>query len=65
MILNPTQAILNNSYRSPKILADYFINTCGLEPVSIVDGVYYFAKTCEWRSAINQMPWFLKLFINL
>jgi hypothetical protein len=62
MIINPTQTMLDNSYKANKYIANYLIRICGIEPLYSEDKQYYFAKTCELRGALSRIPFLLKFW---
>ena len=64
MIINPTQVMLDNAYKSHKLIANYLINNCGLEPIFIFDGHFYFARNCLLEQSLIRLPFLLKIFAD-
>jgi hypothetical protein len=65
LIINPDQAMLDNAYKPVKMVARYLVHQCGIEPIYVVKGKYYFARTCELKQALNRLPLLLQILIDL
>jgi len=66
LILNPTQKMLDKWYRCNKHIANYLINSCGLEHIYQDKKLfYYFPKTQDLLGSLDKMPIYVKILALL